>query len=67
MNFAVLWVFAKVFSMKLGSMASFGAAKVSNLRKFSQRKSYFLPICESFLPRKLPAIWFILYLKCVDV
>ena len=30
-----------------------GAAKASNLQKFSLRKSYFSPICKSFLPRKL--------------
>ena len=27
---AVLWLFAKVFSTKLGSVASFGAAKANN-------------------------------------
>ena len=37
-------------------MASFGAAQVSNLQKFSLRKSYFPPIRESFLPRKFPAM-----------
>ena len=30
-NFAVLWLFAKVFSTKFGSVASFGVAKASNL------------------------------------
>ena len=30
MNFAVLWLFVKVFSTKLGSMGSFGAVKVNN-------------------------------------
>ena len=29
-NFAILWLFVKVFSAKFGSMASFGAAKASN-------------------------------------
>ena len=48
-NFAVLWPFMKVFSVKFGNMASFGAAQASNLRKFSPQKLYFLPICESFL------------------
>ena len=38
MNFAVLWLFAKVFFMKFGGMASFGAAQVNNLRKFSPCK-----------------------------
>ena len=52
-NFVALWVFAQVFCVKFGSMAAFGAAKVSNQWKFSQWKSYFSPI---FLPRKFPAI-----------
>ena len=29
-NFTVLWLFAKVFSMKSGGVASFGAAQASN-------------------------------------
>ena len=29
-NFSVLWLFAKVFSVKFGGVASFGTAKVSN-------------------------------------
>ena len=37
-NFVVLWMFAKVFSMKFGGVASFGAAQVSNLQKFSPSK-----------------------------
>ena len=56
MNFAVLWLFAKVFSTKFGGVASFDVAQASNLRKFSQQKSYFTRIRESFLPRKFPAI-----------
>ena len=47
-NFAVLWLFAKVFSAKFGGMASIGTVKASNLRKFSLRKSYFSPIHKSF-------------------
>ena len=39
-------------------MAFFGAAKASNLRKFSPRKSYFSPIHGSFLPQKFSAIWY---------
>ena len=35
MNFVVLWLFAKVFFMKFEGIASFGAAQVNNLRKFS--------------------------------
>ena len=55
-NFVILWLFAKAFSAKFGSVAYFGGAKASNPRKFSLRKSYFSPIRESFLPRKFPAI-----------
>ena len=57
-NFTVLWLFAKVFSVKFGSVVSFGAAKASYLRKFSQQKLYFSLIRESFLPRKFTAIWY---------
>ena len=39
-NFAVLWLFAKVFSAKFGGVASFGAAKASNPRKFSSSKFF---------------------------
>ena len=35
-NFAVLWLFGKVFSEKFGSVASFGTAKVSNPEYFHQ-------------------------------
>ena len=42
------------FLCEIWGMVSFGTAKVSNPRKFSPRKSCFTPICESFLPRKLP-------------
>ena len=34
-NFAVLWLFVKVFSTKFGGMVSFSTARTSNLRKFS--------------------------------
>ena len=33
--FAVLWLLMKVFSMKFGGLALFGAAKASHLPKFS--------------------------------
>ena len=62
-NFAVLWLFVKVFSAKFWGVASFGAAKVSNLQKFSPRKLYFSPLHESFLPRKYEWLW--LYVMCV--
>ena len=58
-NFAVLWLFANVFSVKCGGMASFGAAKASNPQKFSPQTLYFSPIRESFLPQKFPAIRYI--------
>ena len=54
----------KSFLHEIWIMASFGAAKVSNPQKLSPRKSYFSPICESFLPRKFPAIR---YLPCQEV
>ena len=56
MNFAVLSLFAKVFSAKIRGIVSFGAAKVSNPQKFSLEKLYFSPIHKSFLPRKFPVI-----------
>ena len=33
-----LWLFAKVFSVKVGGVVSFGVAQASNLRKFSPLK-----------------------------
>ena len=47
------------FSSRNLGVASFGAAKASNSRKFSPRKTYFSPIHESFLLRKFPAIQYI--------
>ena len=44
------------FLCEIWGMVSFGAARTSSPRKFSLLKSYFSPICESFLPRKFPAI-----------
>ena len=37
-NFTVLWLFAKVFSMKFEGVASFSAAQTSNPQKFSPSK-----------------------------
>ena len=55
-NFAILCPFVKVFSVKFGGVVFFGAAKVSNPRKFSLRKIVFSPIRESFLSQKfIPA------------
>ena len=53
-NFEVLYLFAKIFSTKLGAWCILAATTASNLRKFSPRKSYFSPIRESFLPRNFP-------------
>ena len=53
-NFMVLWLFAKLFFAKFGDVTFFGAEKTSNPQKFSPQKSYFSPICNSFLPRKFP-------------
>ena len=47
--------FCESFLREIWGVASFGAAKESNPRKFSSRKSYFSPISESFLPRNFPA------------
>ena len=45
-NFTVLWLFTKVFSVKFGGVASFGAAQASNSRKFSPSKvSRFTVFC----------------------
>ena len=52
MNFAVLWLFAKVSPMKFGAVVSFCMAKASNPRKS--------PIYENFLPRKFPILQYIL-------
>ena len=59
-NFAFLWLFAKVFSAKFGEMAYVGAAEGSNLQQFSLRKSLFFTNSQSFLPRKFPAIRYVL-------
>ena len=56
-NFRKFYGFVAIhesFLAKFGGMTSFGAAQVSNLQKFSPRKSYFSPIRESYLPRKFP-------------
>ena len=58
-NFAVLWLFTKVFRAKFGGAPSFGAAKVSNQQKFSPWKSYFSLIRESFLTWKFPAMYMV--------
>ena len=39
-NFAVLWLFAKVFSAKSWGVASFGTAKASNPRKFHENRIF---------------------------
>ena len=46
----------KSFFHENWDIASFGTAKMSNLRTFSPQKSYFSQIRKSFLPWKFPAI-----------
>ena len=53
-NFAVLWLFAKVFSAKFGGMVSFGTAWASNPQKFSPRKSYFHQFAQVFSLESFP-------------
>ena len=48
MDFAVLWLFAKVFSAKFGGVASFGVAKASNPRKSYFHQSVKVFSLESF-------------------
>ena len=57
-NSAVLWLFAK-----FGIVASFGMAKASNPQRFSRWNRIFLQIHESFLPRKFPAISYLLSIE----
>ena len=54
MNFVVLWLFAEVFSVKFGGVASFDVAKVSNRQKLSPRKLDFSPIRKSFPLYSIP-------------
>ena len=64
-NFAVLWLFAEVLSVKFGGVASFGAAKVSNLQKFSPWKSYFHQFVKVFSLERFPLygiVWKAFYL-----
>ena len=49
----------KSFLHEIWGVASFGMAKASNPRKFSLRKTYFSPICKSFLPWKFLAIRYV--------
>ena len=45
-NFEVLWLFAKVFSVQFGGVASFGGTSEQSVKIFSA--NFYLPICESF-------------------
>jgi len=47
------------FLLKILEHGTVGVAKASNLWKFSLRKSYFSPICESFLPRNFSIIQYL--------
>ena len=51
-NFEVLWLFAKVFSMKFGHVASFD----STSEKFVEVFSSFQPIHVSFLLQNFPSV-----------
>ena len=55
MNFAVLWLFVEVFSAKFGDNASVARQKEAIHDSFLH-ENHFLPIRESFLPRKFPAL-----------
>ena len=50
-NFAVLWLFTKVFSAKFGGIVSFVRHKQAGCESFFPRKSYFSPI--QFSPSKV--------------
>ena len=51
-NFAVLWLFMKVFSVKFGAWHSLVRHKWA-IRETFLRKSYFSPIHKSFFPLKV--------------
>ena len=54
MNFAVVWLFVKVFSAKFGNEMFFGAAKLSNPQKFSLRKFIFHQFLKVFSLESFP-------------
>ena len=47
------WLFAKVFSTKLGGVVSFGAAQVSNLQKIFSMNIVFFTNLQKFSPLKI--------------
>ena len=53
MNFAVLWLFTKVFSTKFGGVVSFGMAQVSNLQKVFSMNIVFFTNSRKFSPLKI--------------
>ena len=61
-NFAVLWLYAKVFSVKFWGVASFGTAKASNPRKFSLRK---FTNSQKFSPSKVSRYMVIISLDTI--
>ena len=67
MIFEVLLLFTKVFSMKLGGMASFGSDTSKQIAKVFSMKMLFPPNCESFLPGRFPAIRYSLTEKVVAI
>ena len=58
-NFAVLWLCAKVFSAKFGGMVSLWRGESEQFAKVFSMKIVFLPIRDSFLPRKFPTSYMV--------
>ena len=56
-NFAVLWLFAKVFSWNFRGVAFFGVAKASNPRKFSPSKVSCYTVCFNSCTKKKKQPW----------
>ena len=55
-NFAVLWLFMEVFPTKFGGVTPLVLQKQAVQESFVRENRIFFLICESFLPRKFPAI-----------
>ena len=53
-NEASLWLFVEIFLREIWGRGILGAAKASDPREFSPRKSYFIINSPSFLPPKFP-------------
>ena len=55
MNFAVLWLFVKVFSAKFGGVVSFDAAQGTNPRKFPTIYRWLLSLFSLSNPLLFPS------------